>query len=61
MSENENSRNGREEKRKHGRRIDFGGKPHPPEYFIPPEAIPEPPPPTPDRVRATPKAKRGQK
>ena len=39
----------------------FGGKPRPPEALIPLEAIPEPPPPTPDRVRATPKAKKGQK
>ena len=38
----------------------FGGKPRPPEYFIPPDAIPEPPPPTPDRVRVIPKAKKGQ-
>ena len=51
----------REETEKRGKRIDFGGKPHPPKSFIPPENIPEPPPPTPDRVRATPKAKKGQK
>ena len=36
----------------------FGGKPRTPESLIPPEAIPEPPPPTPDRVR--PKSQKGK-
>ena len=44
-----------------GKRIDLGGKPIPPESVIPPTAVPEPPPPTPDRVRATPKNVKGQK
>ena len=48
-------------KRFKGRIVDFGGKPRTPESLIPPEAIPEPPPPTPDRVRAATKAKKGQK
>ena len=39
----------------------LGGKPRPPEPLISLQDIPEPPPPTPDRVRATPKAKKGQK
>lgn len=47
--------------RKFSRRIDFGGIPHPPESLIPPAFIPEPPLPTPDRVRATTKEKKGQK
>ena len=44
-------------KKASGRRIDFGGIPHPPESFIPPAFIPEPPLPTPDRVR--PKSQKG--